>query len=262
LFKPKSSRAKAKNEAQLKEMRSEASDLVARMEVAAEQDAAARAEGQLAVAKLRELPDVERALCRVDLQPICLEHGLLGALATWLRPGEDGSLPNLRIRTALLGLIARLPVDTRDPDSKEQLKRSGLGKVVMFYKLHDDAAANRAQAGRIVDEWSRPLFHLSAAYRDMAKEEAEVPTGRWAEGRSVALAEPEELEQEVARLGPKDVRSLAFIPPPRASALLTPCPAVRIPPPRSHPGGCAPGLHRAPKVGGALRRAAPHVLGR
>jgi transcription factor SPN1 len=138
------------------------------MDVAAEQDAAARAAGQLAVAKLRLLPEVESQLCRVELQQPCLEHNLLGALATWLRPGEDGSLPNLRLRTTLLTICSRLPVDTQEQDGREQLKRSGLGKVIMFYKLHDEVAANRILAARMVEAWSRPIFALSAVYKARA----------------------------------------------------------------------------------------------
>ncbi len=210
LFKPKSSRRRAKDEEQMKELRSEAADLVAQMEVAAEQDAVSREAGALAVAKLRLLPEVERQLCRVDLQPLCLEVGLLNALSAWLRPGEDGSLPSLRVRTSLLALCARLPVDTREPDGREQLKRSGLGKVVMFYKLHDDSAGNRALAARLVDEWSRPIFALSATYRDMEREETELPQRRGAgkQQQRAALAQEDELDaQRDARLGPKDVRA-------------------------------------------------------
>ena len=165
MFKPKVSRRRDRTEAELKALRSEAADLVAEMDVAAEQDVAARAAGQLAVAKLRLLQEVERQLCRVELQQLCLEHNLLGALATWLRPAHDGALPNLRLRTSLLGLCSRLPVDTQEPDGREQLKRSGLGKVIMFYKLHDDVPANRAVAARMVDAWSRPIFSLSAVYK-------------------------------------------------------------------------------------------------
>jgi transcription factor SPN1 len=117
------------------------------------------------VSKLRLLAEVERQLCRVELQQLCLEHNVLGALATWLRPGEDGSLPNLRVRSSLLSLCSRLPVDTQEQDGREQLKRSGLGKVVMFYKLHDEVPSNRDTAARMVDAWSRPIFSLSAVYK-------------------------------------------------------------------------------------------------
>ena len=165
MFKPKSSRRREKTEAEHMALRGEAADLVAEMDVAAEQDAAARAANQLGVAKLRMLDEVERQLCRVELQKPCLEHNLLGALASWLRPGSDGSLPNLRLRSSLLSLCSRLPIDTQLEDVRGQLKRSGLGKVVMFYKLHDEVAANRTIAAHLVETWSRPIFSLSAVYK-------------------------------------------------------------------------------------------------
>ena len=207
LFKPKTSRRRARTDAEVKELRNEAADLVAQMDVAAEQDAAARAAGQLATAKLRLLPEVERQLCRLELQHLCLEHNVLGALANWLRPGDDGSLPNLRLRAALLSLCSRLPVDTQQPDGKEQLKRSGLGKVIMFYKLHDEVAAHRALAARMVDAWSRPIFALSAVYKDLERERetAELPQepqrAAAARNRSAATAQEADLAD-----GSKDAR--------------------------------------------------------
>ena len=165
LFKPKSNRRREKTEAEHMALRGEAADLVAEMDVAAEQDVAARAANQLGVAKLRMLDEVERQLCRVELQKLCMDHNLLGALASWLRPGSDGSLPNLRLRSSLLSLCSRLPIDTQQEDVKDQLKRSGLGKVVMFYKLHDEVAANRTMAAHLVETWSRPIFSLSAVYK-------------------------------------------------------------------------------------------------
>lgn len=44
-------------------------------------------------------------------------------------------------------LLALLPVDVADGLRKEQLKKSGLGKVVMFlYKLPDESLENRRAA--------------------------------------------------------------------------------------------------------------------
>ena len=215
MFKAKSTRRKALTETERTALRNEAADLVAEMGVAAEKDAAARAAGQLAVAKLRLLPEVEKQLCRVELQSLCLEHNLLGALAAWLRPGSDGSLPNMRLRSALLQLCARLPVDTQEQDGREQLKRSGLGKVIMFYKLHDEVAANRATAAHMVDVWSRPIFSKSAVYKDLEHAGAELPPAAAPEAarrrRGAATAHEEELTDANTggRLQPGDVRALA-----------------------------------------------------
>ena len=224
MFKPSSSRRKAKDEAQRQELSAAAADLVARMQVAADQDASAREEGRVALAKLRMLPEVEQQLRHVDLAPLALEHGLLSVLAAWLRPGEDGSLPNARLRVSLLGLCAHLPIDTRDGLGRDHLKRSGLGKVVMYYKLHDDTPAGRAAAAVLVDGWSRPIFELSAAYRDMDASQQEVTLRRGGDGQrggaAQRLAQGDEAlgEEGEGVLSPQDpgFRHHAAIPEPAA----------------------------------------------
>lgn len=93
--------------------------------------------------------------CRKQLQLEFLDHGVLTLLKNWLEPLPDGSLPNINIRAAVLrilndvcigytliyfftllklsGLIFLLalqfPIDLDQYDRKEQLKKSGLGKV-------------------------------------------------------------------------------------------------------------------------------------
>ena len=160
----------------------------------------------------------------MDLAPLALEHGLLSVLAAWLRPGEDGSLPNARLRVSLLGLCAHLPIDTRDSLGRDHLKRSGLGKVVMYYKLHDDTPAGRAAAAVLVDGWSRPIFELSAAYRDMDASQQEVTLRRGGDGQrggaAQRLAQGDEAlgEEGEGVLSPQDpgFRHHAAIPEPAA----------------------------------------------
>lgn len=49
-----------------------------------------------------------------------------------------------QIRTAVLKMLQQLPIDVADSLRKEQLKKSELGKVVMFlYRLPDESQANR-----------------------------------------------------------------------------------------------------------------------
>lgn len=50
----------------------------------------------------------------------------------------------LQIRTAVLRMLQQLPIEVADGLRKEQLKKSELGKVVMFlYRLPDESQANR-----------------------------------------------------------------------------------------------------------------------
>lgn len=55
-----------------------------------------------------------------------------GVLKAWLEPLPDGTLPNSKVRGSVLRLLGQLPVDCAQEDRKEQLKRSGLGRIVMF----------------------------------------------------------------------------------------------------------------------------------
>lgn len=117
---------------------------LARMEAAAEDDMLANQQHKPAIHKLRMLPDVQDMLSNQSIHNEFLDGGLLGVFKAWIEPMPDGSLPNITVRTAVLKLLAQLPIDIAFEGRKEQLKKSGLGKVVMFlFKLPDETAANR-----------------------------------------------------------------------------------------------------------------------
>ena len=212
-FKPKSTR-RAKSD--VTALKGEAVDLVAQMEAAAEQDAAAREAGTLATSKLRLLSYVQRQLCRRELQAECMENHLLHALAAWLRPAPDGAMVAGTMRTALLRICTSLPLDTQHQEDREKLKSSGLGKVIMHLKLHDCERGNRELAGKLVDAWCRPIFALSAAYTGAEREEKVAPP-RPTGARGKAAAEEADLDGGgPAELGPTDkgFRHKAAVPEP------------------------------------------------
>lgn len=146
-------------------------NLLAQMELAVEDDLKAFETSQPALNKLRILPRVEEVLSMKKLHAELLDAGLLGVLKAWVEPMPDGTLPNAKIRSSVLQMLTRLPIDCSYEDRKEQLKRSGLGRMVMFFsKLPDELPANRRIAQQLVEKWSRPIL---APRRDREMEEDE-----------------------------------------------------------------------------------------
>jgi hypothetical protein len=93
---------------------------------------------------------VEDTLEKTQLHEDLLEAGLLNILNAWLRPLADGSIPNVSVRTTLLRLLKKLPVNVEMFDRREQLKKSGLGKV-RFHPLARtrlDRKRNTTRSGR------------------------------------------------------------------------------------------------------------------
>lgn len=147
-------------------------NLLAQMEVAVEEDLRAFENRKPALNKLRLLARVEEVLAMRKLHGELLDSGLLGVLKAWIEPMPDGTLPNSKIRSSVLNMLTRLPVDCSFEDRKEQLKRSGLGRIIMFLsKLPDELPANRRVARELVDKWSRPIL---APRRDKQIEEEEM----------------------------------------------------------------------------------------
>ena len=132
------------HEQTLQDIQATVESFLARMEAAAEADMDANTKGKPAIQKLRMLPDVQDILSNQNVHNEFLDGGLLGVFKAWIEPMPDGSLPNITVRSAVLKLLAQLPIDISYEGRKEQLKKSGLGKVVMFlFKLPDETAANR-----------------------------------------------------------------------------------------------------------------------
>eukprot|EP00249_Psilotum_nudum_P012323 c23720_g1_i1 orf=112-1608(+) len=141
---------------------------MARLEVAAEEDAELNRLSKPAINKLKMLPVLMNVLSKRQLQQEFLDRGVLSVLKNWLEPLPDGSLPNITIRTKLLKILTDLPIDVELYDRREQLKKSGLGKVIMFLSRSDEETpGNRKLARDLVDKWSRPIFQKSTRYEDL-----------------------------------------------------------------------------------------------
>ena len=157
---------------------SEVLNFLARMEVATEQDRESVTAGRPAVNKLRMLKEMTAKLKEVDLHEVFLRHGLLKVLAQWLALLPDHNLPNTTVRTAVIDAVRSLPIETDLTDRKEELKRSGLGRMIMFLSgLPEETPANRKKCKDLVEKWSRPVYELSSQYRDL-RQEVEVEEDR------------------------------------------------------------------------------------
>ncbi|KAF8662906.1 hypothetical protein HU200_055488 [Digitaria exilis] len=143
---------------------------IAEFEVAAEEDANLNRQSKPAINKLVKLPLLIDVLSKKKLQQEFLDHGVLTLLKNWLEPLPDGSMPNMNIRSAVLKLLTDFPIDLEQYDRREQLKKSGLGKVIMFLsKSDEETTANRKLAKELVDKWSRPIFNKSTRFEDMRR---------------------------------------------------------------------------------------------
>ncbi|KAF5184596.1 Transcription factor iws1 [Thalictrum thalictroides] len=151
--------------------------VIATLELAAEEDVDFNRNSQPAVNKLKKVPLLTQFLSKKHLQLEFLDHGVLCLLKKWLEPLPDGSLANVSVRTEVLQILSEYPIDLNLYDRRDQLKKSGLGKVIMFLSRSDEeTTSNKKLARDLVYKWSRPIFNISARYEDMksrADEEAE-----------------------------------------------------------------------------------------
>jgi transcription factor SPN1 len=168
----KMGKKKKKNERSPAEIALLVENVMAELEVTAEEDAELNRNNKPAINKLRKLPLLTEVLSKKQLQLEFLDHGVLTLLKNWLEPLPDGSLPNINIRTAILKILNDFPIDLEQYDRREQLKKSGLGKVIMFLSRSDEEInVNRKLAKELVDKWSRPIFNKSTRFEDMRNNE-------------------------------------------------------------------------------------------
>ncbi|VDQ01290.1 unnamed protein product [Trichobilharzia regenti] len=142
-------------------------EMISRMKNAADEDRQLLSAGQPATKKLSMFKDVSALLRRADLKSALIENGMLSAITEWLSPLPGHTLPNLIIRDSMLTSLSEF-----QSLSPEVLQESGIGKALMYlYKHPRETRENKDKAGRLINEWLRPIFNLKSDYRTLTKEE-------------------------------------------------------------------------------------------
>ncbi|VDI06281.1 transcription factor SPN1 [Mytilus galloprovincialis] len=138
-------------------------DMICKMKEAAEGDRELNRAKKPAIKKLKFLLSVTSQLRKADLQEAFLDQGILKC--------------NDRMVSSLTRQKFTTFTDQRklfESFARDSLKSSGIGKAVMYlYKHPRETKENRERCGKLINEWSRPIFSLTANHKSMSKEERE-----------------------------------------------------------------------------------------
>ncbi|GIX64445.1 iws1 c-terminus protein [Babesia caballi] len=140
--------------------------LVDRMIAAAAADVEAVQQGKPGLAKLKMLNEITE-FNKPAWKNWCITEGGAVALASWITPLPDGSLPNLSVRTKVLEITLQLPFQPTD------LRDNDLGRqIVALWKRPDECDSNRLLIRAIVQKWVRPMLGLATNYSEMQQDYA------------------------------------------------------------------------------------------
>lgn len=164
----KTGRARAKLNLSPQEMEQITQEVLYRMDKAYADDLASIAAHRPALEKIKFVDHALHMLRKMQFQPMLLDFDLLTIVKKWIQPLEDGTLPNVGLRTKMLEMVSRMPV------FKEHLKRSGLGKIVMLLMKHpQETNENKELCRSLVERWSRAVFNKTLDFSKLAELEAE-----------------------------------------------------------------------------------------
>jgi len=169
--------------------------LIEKMHEAYRQDQIALETGEPGVRKLQLLEEVRATMTKsYMLEPLMRRSdrgmSVLDCFANWLEPVRlspqaKKQLPNLNIRTAILEILLKLPLQNDlgkvqkydeaawEGVGKEELQCTKIGGRVSWLASHpQETVQNKHTAEAIIERWSRLFFNNTRDYRKLAEADA------------------------------------------------------------------------------------------
>jgi len=150
---------KSKKQLEAESCENEASWLISKMEEAFKLDQECLECKQLALNKLRILPEFDKILRKEYVQKNFLDKDGLDSIEKWLRKMPDGSSPSQTLKKKLLEIIHILPVE------EDHLKNSKLGRLLYEMQRGTNEDINTKKLLKdIITKWARILLEMPADY--------------------------------------------------------------------------------------------------
>lgn len=91
------------------EMEQVTQEVLYRMDKATSDDLVAISERRPALEKVKFVDSALHIMRKVQFQPMLLDFDVLSFIKKWIQPLEDGSLPNVGVRTKMLDMVSKMP---------------------------------------------------------------------------------------------------------------------------------------------------------
>lgn len=214
-FKKKKKATKVKDDGEDVDFDVQCEVILKLMHQAAEEDRELNKAKAPATRKFTALPKVMNVLRKKVLMYAFVESNVYAALANWLMPLPDKSLPNSLIRSQIISVIESLP-PLRD-DDHERLQESNLGKVCMMLIKHpEETRENKSRLQAIVQKWSRSILQMPDSFSKLNPAEAKEHTEKVAASARRASTSKPAQSQPALRPGDDGFTIRARVPRPES----------------------------------------------
>lgn len=128
-------------------------DVVTEMRNLYKKDIDLNSESKPAHYKIDNIENLCSKIIKRGVQEVFVKMGILKELKVWLEPLPDNSLPNQKVKRAIMDLLINLKV------SKADLLNSGIGKIVHFYSKNSREALDiRKMSLNVVKKWKSMII--------------------------------------------------------------------------------------------------------